>query len=66
MKNKVLKTNIIQLEENRVGLAIARSFRFSATRRPMQYSLVPNIQSASRQWPLLPVLLPDILFLGRH
>ena len=26
--------------------------------------LVPNIESGSRQWPLLHILLPDIVFLG--
>ena len=30
------------------------------------YSLVPNIESGSRQWPLLPILLPDIVFLGHR
>ena len=28
------------------------------------YSLVLNIKSGSRQWPLLPIVLPDIVFLG--
>ena len=30
------------------------------------YSLVPNIESGSRQWPLLPILLPDVVFLGHR
>ena len=29
-------------------------------------SLVPNSESGSRQWPLLSILLPDILFLGHR
>ena len=30
------------------------------------YSLVPNIESGSRQWSLLPILLPDFVFLGHR
>ena len=30
------------------------------------YSLVPNTESDSRQWHLLPILLPDITFLGHR
>ena len=29
-------------------------------------SLVPISESGSRQWPLLPILLPDIVFLGHR
>ena len=29
-------------------------------------NLVPNIESSSRQWPLLSKLLPDLVFLGRR
>ena len=35
-------------------------------KRTMHYSLVPNSQSGSRQWSLLTILLPDIVFLGHR
>ena len=31
-----------------------------------EYSLVPISESGSCQWPLLPLLLPDIVFLGHR
>ena len=31
-----------------------------------EYTLVPNIESGSRKWPLLPILLPDIVVLGHR
>ena len=30
------------------------------------YHYVPISESGSRQWPLLPILLPDIIFLGHR
>ena len=30
------------------------------------YSLVPISESGSRQWPLLPIILPAIVFLGQR